>query len=130
MKTMEIGTAYKFTYRLNTVIVGKLMDMSDTYYIIENEDGDWVSWEKEVTQVEGLEGLVRNLNKIVSGRNHNYYVSVVKLWNGTYEIAVMEENRWNGKMEIDYQIFEDVMKADSLMEVYGIVEYLIKPAYL
>jgi hypothetical protein len=130
MKNMEIGKAYKFTYRKNFVLAGQLVDMSETHYIIENECGDWVSWEKEVTIVEELETIVRNLNKIASCVNYNYYVSVIKLWEGKWEIAVMEENKWTGKMEIDYTVFNDVIKADSLMEVYGIVEHVIKPEYV
>jgi len=68
--------------------------------------------------------------QIVKGNLYSYYVSVVKWSDTEYEIAVMEYNEFYKTWEIDYQIFEDVLKATSSMEVYGIVEYLIKPAYL
>jgi hypothetical protein len=58
---VEIGTVYEFTYRLGTVIVGKLVDLSETHYILENEAGDWVSWEKEVTVVKEAVELTGNV---------------------------------------------------------------------
>jgi hypothetical protein len=74
----------------------------------------------------------RELVKIAENKYSVNYVSVVEFNNGTYEIAVMEHRKdWGNSqnLEIDYSIFDDVFKAESLMEVYGIVTYIIKPAY-
>jgi hypothetical protein len=62
----------------------------------------------------------------------HHAVSVAKMEDGTYSIAVMyrpypelEPRGW----EIDYSIYHDVMIATSSMEVYGIIKHKIQPDY-
>jgi hypothetical protein len=71
----------------------------------------------------------QELVKLFIGENYSYYVSVVK-WSDThYELAVLEYDKLNRTYEIDYSYFDDVMYASSSMEVYGIIQYKIRPTY-
>jgi len=56
-------------------------------------------------------------------------VSVVKYDDGTYDIAVLVKRYSFSDWEVDYDIFPDTFKAETSMEVYGIIQNVIAPAY-
>lgn len=56
-------------------------------------------------------------------------VSVVQFKDGNYEIAVLTKQHAFDKWEIDYSVFPDVFTAETSMEVYGIIQYIIAPTY-
>jgi hypothetical protein len=54
-------------------------------------------------------------------------VSVLKHSRDSYELAPIREK--GHKWVIDYRVLPDVLSAGSEMEVYGVIEHVIKPAY-
>lgn len=56
-------------------------------------------------------------------------VSIIEWSSNHYELAVMNVER-PGHEVIDESVFKDVFEATTPMEVYGIIEHIIKPAYL
>lgn len=58
-------------------------------------------------------------------------VSVAEFSNHTFSIAVQyNDGITKEKWEIDYSVFPDTLEAHSEMEVYGLIQNIIAPAYL
>ena len=74
--------------------------------------------------------MKKDLVKIAENSAVRYYVSVIEWATNKYEIAVIKEfKNSKGMTDIDYTLFNDVVTVESLMQVYGLVEYEIKPFY-
>lgn len=56
-------------------------------------------------------------------------ISVIQFDDYTFEMAILYKDLLTDQWELDYSIFNDVIKADTEMEVYGIIQYEIAPAY-
>ena len=74
--------------------------------------------------MDKMEIIKREIAREVDG----FRISVIKFKDGTYELAILAED-WFGNWELDYSIFNDVLKAETEMEVYGTIQHIIAPAY-
>lgn len=54
----------KFTYRINTTLIGELIEETPTHYIFEANQ-DQYSWEKEITVVEEVEAAPKTKKDLV-----------------------------------------------------------------
>lgn len=69
------------------------------------------------------------IKRSIEKETKDFKISVVQFKDNTYEIAILAWNWYSRTWEIDYSVFNDVLKADTSMEVYGTIQYIIAPAY-
>jgi hypothetical protein len=76
---------------------------------------------------KGDNNMKRTLNHVGYYNGQEIALSVIEHGEEHYEVAVMKAK--GHVWEIDYSIFKDVFHVKSPMQVYGLMNYVIKPSY-
>lgn len=69
------------------------------------------------------------IKRSIERETKDFKISVIQFKDKTYEIAVLYWDWYNRTWEMDYSVFNDVLTADTSMEVYGTIQHIIAPAY-